>query len=64
MKKRDEYVKLSLGIFCSVCILTMVFLISNGNPDDLMTSIERLDKSVNVVFTKDPERNQIMVEHL
>lgn len=62
MKKRDEYVKLSLGIFCSVCILTMVFLISNGNPDDLMTSIERLDKSVNVVFTKDPERNQIMVE--
>ena len=62
MKKRDEYVKLSLGIFCSVCILTMVFLVTNGNPDDLMTSMNELDNTVNVVFAKDPERNQIMVE--
>ena len=54
MKKRDEYVKLSLGIFCSVCILTMVFLVTNGNPDDLMTSMNELDNTVNVVFAKNP----------
>lgn len=62
MKKRDEYVKLSLGIFCSVCILTMVFLVTNGDPDDLITSLDQIEKTVNVVFTKDQERNQIMVE--
>lgn len=62
MKKREEYVKLSLGIFCSVCILTMVFLISNGNPEELLTSMDRVDKTVNVVFSKVPERNQILVE--
>lgn len=62
MNKKEENVKLGLGMFCSVCILTMVFLITNGNPDDLMTSLDVVEKVPQVEFAKDPERNQVLVE--
>ena len=38
MSTKEEKIKVGLGIFCSVCILTMVFLLTNTNPEELLTS--------------------------
>lgn len=62
MKKREERIKLSLGIFCSVCILTLVYLTTNAEPGDLLTNLEKVEKNVNVSFVKDAEINQVFVE--
>lgn len=62
MSKNEEKVKLGLGMFCSVCILTMVFLITNGDQKEMLTSLHKEEKTVNVVFSKSEERNQVLVE--
>ena len=62
MKKKEETVKLGLGIFCSVCILTMVYLLTNAEPGDMLASLEKVEKNVNVVFTKDEVIEQVIVE--
>ena len=62
MKSNIERVKVGLGIFCSVCILTMMFLVTNTNPEELTTNIKEVDRQVNVVFEKDIETDQILVE--
>lgn len=61
MNNKIEKAKIGLGMFCSVCILTMFYLITTGNPEELITSMNETDKSVNVVFSKDEERNQVLV---
>ena len=40
MKSNIERVKGGLGIFCSVCILTMMFLVTNTNPEELTTNLK------------------------
>ena len=62
MKSNIERVKVGLGIFCSVCILTMMFLVTNTNPEELTTNLKEVDRQVNVVFEKDMETDQILVE--
>ncbi len=62
MNKKEERVKLGLGIFCSVCILTMTYILFNSNPEELLTDLNQVEKNVNVVFSKDEEINQIIVE--
>lgn len=62
MKSNIERVKAGLGIFCSVCILTMMFLVTNTNPEELTTNLKEVDRQVNVVFEKDMETDQILVE--
>ena len=62
MNKKEETVKLGLGIFCSVCILTMVYLLTNAEPGDMLASLEKVEKNVNVVFTKDEVIEQVIVE--
>lgn len=62
MKSNIERVKVGLGIFCSVCILTMMFLVTNTNPEELTTNLKEVDREVNVVFEKDMETDQILVE--
>ena len=63
MSKKEERIKLGLGMFCSVCILTMGYLLLiNGNTTDLLTDFNQVDKVVNVIFSKDEEINQVIVE--
>lgn len=61
MKKEENRV-LVLGIFCSVCILTMAFLLTNGDTTNLTTSLKEIKPEVNVEITKDEEINQILVD--
>ena len=52
MSTKEEKIKVGLGIFCSVCILTMVFLLTNTNPEELLygTDIIILDNNHVVAY--------------
>lgn len=59
MEKKEEKIKLYLGIFVSVCILTMVFLITNTNPEELLTNLDKLEKNVHVEFINEKDNAQV-----
>lgn len=60
MSTKEEKIKVGLGIFCSVCILTMVFLLTNTNPEELLTSFERIEKTAHVEFSGVKGRGQVL----